>query len=308
MFYSFELTDFPSIRSYYTVVRNTVWQITDSDHILIAVKDGECLISCDGENYTVKKGDIFYIPAGHNYTRKPVGTSMCTMVYIHFSCSVPPVQRDIDELVAETNGKKECLDFEILSGETNLSYPNTIYIQNKNTIKDTQRLESYLSGINLFSSKRQLMCGLQSSICLCSILALISQTTLDKILTDVNIRNTAIIPPNLKKAISYIAGHYSEQITLEELASYCNVSKQQLIRYFKSAFCTTPIKYITEFKIARAKELLFNHSQLTVKEIAAELGFDNQHYFTRVFYKTCRETPTQYRYRVLNYKEESGKD
>ena len=42
---------------------------------------------------------------------------------------------------------------------------------------------------------------------------------------------------------------------------------------------------------------------VTIKEIAAELGFDNQHYFSRVFMKKNGETPSQYRNRTVNFKE-----
>ena len=73
--------------------------------------------------------------------------------------------------------------------------------------------------------------------------------------------------------------------------------------YFKNAFNKTPINYITEYKISRAKELLYNQPHLTIGEISDELGFDNQHYFTRVFAKTTGESPSHYRYRTVHYKE-----
>ena len=116
------------------------------------------------------------------------------------------------------------------------------------------------------------------------------------------------MPDNLKKASEYIARHYKENISLEDLAAYCSVSKQQMIRYFKQNLGVTPVTYITNYKLARAKEMLFKYPLLTVKEIAANLGFDNQHYFSRVFAKVCGETPSQYRYRTVHYNElENGK-
>ena len=79
------------------------------------------------------------------------------------------------------------------------------------------------------------------------------------------------------------------------------MSKQHLIRCFKNYLHTTPTQYILEFKIAKAKEFLFNQQDLSIKEIANELGIDDQHYFSRMFKKLCGETPSEYKYRVHHY-------
>lgn len=107
--------------------------------------------------------------------------------------------------------------------------------------------------------------------------------------------------------MGYISKNFSKNISLGELAAYCAILKSQLIRYFKQYFDKTPLEYITDYRIARAKELIFNCPQLTLKEISYELGFDNQHYFSRVFHKNTGETPTHYKIRVLNYTEPVSK-
>ena len=60
MFYGFELNELPTVKKFYTVVRNTIWGITDSDHILIIVTDGKCSVSCDGEDYILDTGEAFF--------------------------------------------------------------------------------------------------------------------------------------------------------------------------------------------------------------------------------------------------------
>ena len=162
-----------------------------------------------------------------------------------------------------------------------------------------------LYGIAKLSSGRKLMCNLQSCINLCTILSLISQTTIDSAAAWRNVHTESGVPQKLKKAVSYISRHYSEQISLTDLAAHCNVSKQQLIRYFKHYFGTTPISYINEYKLARAKELLFNSPNLLISEIASEIGFGTQYYFTKLFTKHTGETPSHYRYRTHNYKEQN---
>ena len=304
MFYELNLDSFPLITHYYTVIRNTVWEITDKDNILIIVNEGRCLITCDGSTFDLKSGDVFFIPANHSYIRRPFDNTLCTMTYIHFATKVEFEQIDVEKINKNLADAKKQLDLEILSGETRLSYPNTIYISNKTTIKNFDKLLNLSRDINLFSTRRQLLCNLQSSTALCNILLILSQQTIEALSIDPELRNSAVIPQKLRKAIGYITRHYSKQITLEELSNHCNVSKQQMIRYFKTFMNTTPIIYITDYKLARAKELLFNQPQLSIKEISAELGFDNQRYFSRVFTKHNNETPSEYRNRILHFSED----
>ncbi|MBQ3083902.1 MAG: helix-turn-helix domain-containing protein [Clostridia bacterium] len=300
MLYQLELRDFPTITRYYSVVRNTVWQITDKDHILIIFREGRCRISIDGNDYALKEGDVFFIPAGHSYTRRPYGEELCTMTYIHFSIPAPFEQVSAEEAAQAQTADKERLNLEILSGETRLSYSNTLYLRNR-TACDAEELQSILHGINLFSAKRNLLCSLQSSLALCNLLLMLAQRTAESLGGDTSLRKGAKVPPQLRRAIGYITRHYAEPIRLEELADYCSLSKQQLIRHFKTHMNTTPIQYLTDYRLARAKELLFFQPQLSIKEIAAELGFENQRYFARVFAKHNHETPSHYRDRTLNY-------
>lgn len=300
MYYQFHITTLPAINAFYTVTRNTVWQITDQSHILIFIDEGTCEITCDGERSILQKGDFYFIPAGHSYTRRPVDNTLCTMTYTHFTVNAQLLQEDTQEALDSIAAIKQDLDTDILSGDS-YSYPDTIFIANHVSGLDYSNISSQLHSINLFSSNRQLMCGLQSKIILCSVLAQLSQKTIDIVQADTSLKDGTAIPANLKKAIGYIVRHTYEQITLDALSAHCSVSKQQIIRYFKNAFGITPNLYITEYKIARAKELLFNYPNLTIKEIAAELGFGTQYYFTTVFTKMTGETPSAYRYRTINY-------
>ncbi len=304
MFYALDLKDFPVITQYYTVVRNTVWQIADKDHILILIKDGQCTVSCDGNTYSLQAGDVFFIPARHSYLRKPIGDGLCTMTYIHFSIPAEFLLTDAETVCRQLRQTKERLDLEILSGETCLSYPSTLYLRNQTSFGEPDLLTESTRGINLFSDRRKLLCNLQSSLALCNLLLMLSQRATEALIGNAELQKGDAIPQKLRRAIGYIARHYSEPIRLDTLAAYCNLSKQQLIRHFKTHMHTTPIHYITDYRLARAKDLLFNQPQLSVKEISAELGFENQRYFARVFFKHNRETPTQYRDRTVNYSQQ----
>ena len=308
MYYSLELTEFPQVIHYYRVTRNTVWEIADKYNILIFIQEGTCAITYDNEEYILEKGDIFFIPANHSYCRRSINGTMCSMSYIHFSFSFEIAQMDLSELTEKISEAKSKLDEQILNGAPHLSKQHHLYLQNKNTLKNFEKVFEQLNDIRLLSASRQLMCGLQSSIIVCNILSSLSQNTIETVVSDHLLKSPEKMPDNLKKALRYIRSRYTEPISLDDLAKHCHLSKQQLIRYFKTAFQTTPVAYITEYKIARAKDLLFNQPYLTIKEISDELGFDNQHYFTRVFIKTTGETPSHYRQRTVYFSEDTMKE
>lgn len=301
MFYAFELDQIPTILQYYTVTRNTLWQINSKENILIIIKKGRCSFSYDGEEFVAKKGDIIFIPANHPYVRRPVEKAMCTMTYVHFIFNKEPEMLDAAGLSERLSLIKIQIDNEILSESDNFTCLKSIYLQNCNHTSDFEKISNILNDINLFSSEREIMCYFQSSVALCSILNHLSQEAISSLNNKYTLKHTATFPSNLKKAIGYIRRNYSQPISLDDLANCCNVSKQQVIRYFREAFGNTPINYVLEYKISKAKELLFYQPHLTIKEISGELGFDNQHYFTRMFKKFTDETPSHYKNRLQNY-------
>lgn len=239
-----------------------------------------------------KKGDIFYIPADHSYTRRSIHDTMCTMTYVHFLLPSAPVEENARELALEMQNQRKILEAKTLSGEQNTDAPALVYLQNKTTpTQDPQQIYELFGKILHTSTNRHLMHNMTLSIYLCRIFVLLSRDTIDSLLTDDTIQSADPVPKNLKRAIEYIIANYTKPITLDDLSGQCNVSKQQVIRYFKSALNTTPIQYINHYRLSKAKELLFRQPQLNIKEIAVELGFENQHYFTRLFSSTYGETP-----------------
>ena len=277
MFYRFQLTSFPEVEKIVSVTRNTVWHIAERLHLLIYIEDGCCEFSFDEETFIAHPGDLIYIPANHAYTRKSVDNTLCAMTYIHFSMSnitIPESARSMTNIAIEQHNKLNDL---ALRGALHHSDSNVIYLESViHTAPSDQITESYTT-IRQHLTNKQIMSSLQASIDLCSLLTRLSQKTLDYIIANPTLEASLEMPPRLKQAISYIYQHYTEAISLTDLASYCNISKQQMIRYFNQVFHTTPNNYITDFKIARAKEYLFYHPDTSIKEIATELGFENQH-------------------------------
>ena len=85
----------------------------------------------------------------------------------------------------------------------------------------------------------------------------------------------------------------NSDLKLEFLAETLHISKSHFSRVFKELTGVTPVYYANELKINAAISLMTN-SNLTVKEISAAVGFEDEAYFCRCFKKHTGLSPTAY--------------
>lgn len=97
----------------------------------------------------------------------------------------------------------------------------------------------------------------------------------------------------------YIDNHIKETIHLTDLAALIPCSVSQIMRIFKRGMNTTPYEYILSQKINMAK-ILMKTTNLRIKDIADELSFDDEHYFSTLFKQKIGCTPTQYKKNISN--------
>jgi len=96
-------------------------------------------------------------------------------------------------------------------------------------------------------------------------------------------------------AIGYIEENYTdEDLSLNMLAEYVRFSPNHLSMIFSQQTGMTFSKYLIEYRINKAKEMLRCTSKKS-SEIAVEIGYKDPHYFSYMFKKTTGMTPTQYR-------------
>ena len=98
----------------------------------------------------------------------------------------------------------------------------------------------------------------------------------------------------VQEVSEHISAHFCEQITLKNLAEKFFVSESYLSRCFKEVVGVGIREYANLLRIQKAQELL-EDPQLSVSEIAKEVGFESTSYFGRVFQKHLAISPSQYR-------------
>lgn len=97
------------------------------------------------------------------------------------------------------------------------------------------------------------------------------------------------------EVVRYIEKNYAqEDLSLNLLASHVNFSPNHLSMIFSQHTGQTLIKFLTDYRMGKAKELL-RCSGKRSSVISMEVGYRDPHYFSYLFKKTQGMTPTQYR-------------
>jgi two-component system, response regulator YesN len=104
------------------------------------------------------------------------------------------------------------------------------------------------------------------------------------------------IPTNVsvQKSIDYIRTHYTENISMNEVAAKVNFSPTYFSRLFKKETAHSFVSYVTLVKLQRSIWLLRRTNQ-TIEQIAMDLGFNTPNYFSSTFKKEIGLSPSQYR-------------
>lgn len=99
--------------------------------------------------------------------------------------------------------------------------------------------------------------------------------------------------PDLEAAKEYMEKNFRENLTVKQLAGIAKVSPKYFVDLFKKTYGISAINYLTELRISRAKRLMMR-SDLRLKDIAYQVGYNDEFYFSRKFKKEVGVSPTVY--------------
>jgi AraC-like DNA-binding protein len=99
----------------------------------------------------------------------------------------------------------------------------------------------------------------------------------------------------IDRCILYIIEHFSDDISLDDLASAADVSKFNLCRMFQRYFKVTPVKWVWLFRALLAKEFVAVAPSWQLTDIAFSCGFSSSAHFSRCFTSVHGISPSRFR-------------
>jgi transcriptional regulator GlxA family with amidase domain len=100
--------------------------------------------------------------------------------------------------------------------------------------------------------------------------------------------------PALERARAFVQAHLNQDLPVERIAEAAGCSADHLLRVFRRELGVTTVAYVRSSRVQRA-EYLLKHSRIPIKEIAAEVGIPDLHFFNKVVRAELGKPPTKVR-------------
>ncbi len=266
-----------------------------TDIEIICPREGTYRVVCGTQTYNLAEGDILLIcPA---VIHEIFSTSMGTRIYIQADFSKPTALKEIEKAFREMAPalhikKSQCPEFlyndfckwidkikDIYFG----SAPPVEMSEGKNghSLMSFTELEPY-GEVEIYSILMQFIALAGKNINLFQGASAIESNSSHK--------NTI----SLSSVCTYLSEHFTENITLEDIAAFAGFSKYHFARIFSDYTGTTFYQFLQQKRIHFAQTLLSNPA-LSITDIAYQSGFASSTAFTRAFRKSTGYNPSQFR-------------
>ncbi len=246
-------------------------------HLILYVIDGVICMKIDKKTYQAHVGDILFIPAGTLYY--PVGKSGCTYYFFHFDAEA--CSEELHGGLAVSALDWRCRGFSYIFEPSSMS---AIRLEPHFTPSDRQPIEDILSRAEKLDllhhpwEKAKLDMYFRRFL-----LHLVEPSNTGGQTTEV-----------IKQILQYIHEHIKEPISLGHIATHFYLSESYIARIFKKEMGESVGDYIQRQKVNVACALLMN-SNMTIAQIAAEIGYTTPYYFSTIFSKWMGTPPGSYR-------------
>ncbi|MET3545566.1 AraC-like DNA-binding protein [Paenibacillus favisporus] len=221
----------------------TIQKAEISFHDLTFVVEGMANYYINGEKFTVEAGDMIYVPGGSIREAHTFKESLMHSYPFNFFWAEPY---------------------------------NHIHLPFKGVTKKviTKEILGYIREFNHVWMSKQPFYHIQARA--------LFELILHRLLTNYYRKAPMPIDPRIKKLTEYISEHYSENLSIAELAEWLHLSPVYLGRLFKQNTGTTLKEYIKRIRINNA-EMMLSSGDFTVKNAAEMCGIDDIYYFSKLF-------------------------
>jgi AraC family transcriptional regulator len=218
----------------------------------------------------VQKGDSIFVPAGQpSYWCRQKGDTCCPGMHIH-------LKPELIEQVAEASE----IDRERIN-LVNCFSKQDLHLQHIAMLLLAELQSGGMMGRLYIESLTQVLV----------IHLLRHYSTFTQTITP---ENRSLTHAQLQQAIDYVDTHLDRDLSLVQIAKVINISPTYFASLFKRATGISPHQYVIKQRVERAK-LLLSKTDLTIADIAQQVGFSSQSHLTQHFKRLTRMTPKQIR-------------
>lgn len=227
--------------------------------------DGEGEIVVSGVTYHLQPGKMYLIPAGQKQSYYHINQNYLTKYWCHFTARVGNTSL-----------------FDVLDTNVCVDVPDMAY---------SQALFKKLLAASENQTTPSGVVALKGI--LLELLAFYLQLAND----DVRESETQGTDADFRNVLVYIENNLAKKLTVDELAGVMHLHPNYFIRHFKAFFGVSPIRFINNMRMDRAKFLLSGTDQ-SISQIARSVGIDDIFYFSKQFKKYNGYAPTEYRHKI----------
>lgn len=239
---------------------------TSEDYIYYLVTEGEMFFCEDGIEYRLTKGDCFlFEPNKHHYGLCDSVYSIC---FIHFK------HPDIKMLQGEAKRGGLILP-KLISSQGNVIFNEAVALIQKAIRRNYIPLENY------------------KTLCACAVQEAFVNIAQLYIGSGKPERYTAAMQ-HVSDVIEYLNENYRRKLTSAVIENEVSYNFDYLNQLFKRQLDTTIFKMLEDIRMYNARDLLIS-SPLSIDAIAAEVGYKDETYFSKVFKKQHGISPMQFR-------------
>ena len=240
---------------------------THEAYAIAVIEQGAEEFTCRGETHITPAGDIAIINPGEVHTGHAVDETGWTYRVLYPEPSI------LQQAASDAFGRQQGIPY----------FPNAV-IQDKELARLLLKLHISLEGLTFKLE--------QDSRLLWTLARLIARhADLRPPLKFVGKESKAV-----QRVRDYLETHYTENVSLEQLAVVANLSPFYLLRTFRDRIGLPPHSYLNQVRLIRAKKLLSQGCQIS--QVAHEIGFADQSHLTRQFKRMFGVTPGQYKLKI----------
>lgn len=233
--------------------------------LLMTITSGSGYIEYKNKKHALSSGDVAFIDCKHSYTHT-TSNDPWSLSWVHFC-----------------GNNVQALFNKYISG-------NIVF-----TPENAQPLRMIIKEICLLANSNDGLRDIKIHEKLTSLISIAIDETVSQPLQD---KSSLKWHEPMTKIKNYIDTNYHNSISLDGLTNIFYINKFTLIRLFKEHFGMSPVAYLLQLRITKAKELL-RFSDISIDEVGWRTGFPDGNYFSRAFKKIEQISPSDYRKRWI---------